>query len=94
MSAKNIKSSFLAVFDHYEYTSDIFAKKVHVKNIRLNNGTLITTNYVFNPEIASKIIGHLTIGEYISFLANISASSEFEEIEFQYPHGNIETVLS
>lgn len=37
---------------------------------------------VFDEEISSKIVGHLTFGEYVTFLADI----EFKNIEFEYPH--------
>jgi len=42
----------------------------------------VSQKLVFDEEISSKIVGHLTFGEYVTFLADI----EFKNIEFEYPH--------
>lgn len=79
------KTLFTAVFEKYEKGNELFKKKTHFSDVRLRDGGLVTRKLVFDEEVSSKIIGHLTFGEYIAFLADI----EFKNIEFDYPHGNL-----
>ena len=76
------KSLFTAVFDKYEYGKEILRKKTHFRDVRVREGGLVSRKLVFDEDVSSKIVGHLTFGEYIAFLADI----EFKNIEFQYPH--------
>ena len=85
----NNKVLFTAVFDHYEYNQNVLKSKVAVREVRTREGSLVRENYIFDEENSGKIIGHLTLGEYIAFLANV----DFSNIEFQYPHGQIERAL-
>lgn len=73
---------FTAVFEKYESSTELFKKKTHFRDVRLREGGLVAKRLVFDEEISGKITGHLTIGEYVAFLADV----EFKNIEFQYPH--------
>jgi hypothetical protein len=76
------RSLFTAVFERYEQSMELLKQKTHFRDVRVREGGLVTKKLVFDEEISSKITGHLTIGEYIAFLADV----EFKNIEFQYPH--------
>lgn len=76
------KTLFTAVFERYEYGKELLRKKTHFRSVRLKDGGFVSQELVFDEDVSSKIVGHLTFGEYVSFLANI----EFKNIEFQYPH--------
>ncbi len=76
------RSLFTAVFERYEQGIELLKQKTHFRDVRLREGGLVAKKLVFNEETSGKITGHLTIGEYIAFLADV----EFKNIEFQYPH--------
>lgn len=76
------KTLFTAVFDRYEYGKGLFRKKTYFRDVRTREGGLVSRKLVFDEDVSSKIVGHLTFGEYIAFIADI----EFKNIEFQYPH--------
>lgn len=57
-------------------------KKTHFRDVRVREGGLVSRKLVFDEDVSSKIVGHLTFGEYVAFLADI----EFKNIEFEYPH--------
>ena len=76
------KSLFTAVFDRYEYGKELLRKKTHFRDVRVREGGLVSRKLVFDEDVSSKIVGHLTFGEYVAFLADI----EFKNIEFEYPH--------
>jgi len=77
------KKLFTAVFERYEQDVELLKRKTHFRSVRLSKcGALIADRIVFDKEIAAKIVGYLTIGEHIAFLADV----EFKDIEFQYPH--------
>lgn len=76
------KSLFTAVFERYEYGKELLRKKTHFRDVRIREGGLVSRKLVFDEDVSSKIVGHLTFGEYIAFIADI----EFKNIEFQYPH--------
>ena len=76
------RSLFTAVFEKYEQGMELLKQKTHFRDVRLREGGLVAKKLVFNEETSGKITGHLTIGEYIAFLADV----EFKNIEFQYPH--------
>jgi len=76
------KSLFTAVFERYEESKELFKRKAHFRNVRAREGGLVARELVFDEEISSKIVGHLTFGEYITFIADI----EFKNIEFEYLH--------
>ena len=76
------KSLFTAVFDRYEYGKEVLRKKTHFRDVRVREGGLVSRKLVFDEDVSSKIVGHLTFGEYVAFLADI----EFKNIEFEYPH--------
>jgi 3-phenylpropionate/cinnamic acid dioxygenase small subunit len=77
------KTLFTAVFERYEQGKELFKKKTHFRDVRVREGGLVSRKLVFDEEVSSKIVGHLTFGEYIAFIADI----EFKNIKFQYPHG-------
>lgn len=76
------RSLFTAVFERYEQGKELLKQKTHFRDVRLREGGLVAKKLVFDEEISAKIVGYLTIGEYIAFLADV----EFKNIEFQYPH--------
>ena len=76
------RSLFTAVFERYEQGMELLKQKTHFRDVRLREGGLVAKKLVFDEEISAKIVGYLTIGEYIAFLADV----EFKNIEFQYPH--------
>ena len=76
------RSLFTAVFERYEQGIELLKQKTHFRDVRVREGGLVAKKLVFNEETSGKITGHLTIGEYIAFLADV----EFKNIEFQYPH--------
>ena len=82
------RSLFTAVFERYEQGIELLKQKTHFRDVRLREGGLVAKKLVFNEETSGKITGHLTIGEYIAFLADV----EFKNIEFQYPHSVKESV--
>lgn len=73
---------FTAVFERYEESKELFKRKTHFRDVRLREGGLVTKYLVFDEDVSSKIVGNLTFGKYIAFLADI----EFKNIEFQPPH--------
>jgi hypothetical protein len=77
------RSLFTAVFEKYEQSMELLKQKTHFRDVRVREGGLVAKRLVFDEETSGKITGHLTIGEYIAFLADV----EFKNIEFQYPHG-------
>jgi 3-phenylpropionate/cinnamic acid dioxygenase small subunit len=76
------RSLFTAVFERYEESKELFKRKTHFRDVRVREGGLVSRKLVFDEEVSNKIIGHLTFGEYIAFIADI----EFKNIEFQHPH--------
>lgn len=76
------KTLFSAVFERYEQSMELLKQRTHFRDVRLREGGLVAKKLVFDEETSGKITGHLTIGEYIAFLADV----EFKNIEFQYPH--------
>jgi hypothetical protein len=76
------RSLFTAVFERYEQGIELLKQKTHFRDVRVREGGLVAKRLVFDEETSGKITGHLTIGEYIAFLADV----EFKNIEFQYPH--------
>jgi len=76
------KTLFTAVFERYEYGKELLRKKTHFRDVRVREGGLVSRKLVFDEDVSSKIVGHLTFGEYIAFIADI----EFKNIEFQHPH--------
>lgn len=82
------KTLFTAVFERYEYIKDSLDKKVYLRDVRLRDGSSIRKQLILDETHSKKIQGHLSLGEYIAFLADL----EFKNIEFQYPHGNLEGV--
>lgn len=80
------KKLFTAVFERYEYGKELLEKKTHFRDVRLRTGGLVADRLVFDEEDSGKIQGHLTLGEYVAFLADV----EFKNIEFQYPHSLME----
>ena len=76
------RSLFTAVFERYEQGIELLKQKTHFRDVRVREGGLVAKKLVFDEETSGKITGHLTIGEYIAFLADV----EFKNIEFQYPH--------
>ena len=81
------RSLFTAVFERYEQGKELLKQKSHFRDVRVREGSLVAKKLVFDEETSSKITGHLTIGEYIVFLADV----EFKNIEFQYPHSVMES---
>jgi hypothetical protein len=80
---KRPREIFSAVFERYGQSNELLKQKTHFRNVRVIEGCIVTRKLVFNEDISSKIVGHLTLGEYITFIADI----EFKNIEFKYPHG-------
>lgn len=76
------KKLFTAVFERYECGKGVFERKTHFRDVRLRTGGLVADRLVFDEGDNGKIQGHLTLGEYVAFLADV----EFKNIEFQYPH--------
>ena len=70
------RSLFTAVFERYEQGIELLKQKTHFRDVRLREGGLVAKKLVFNEETSGKITGHLTIGEYIAFLADV----EFKNI--------------
>ena len=83
------KTLFTAVFERYEQSTGLFKRKTHFRDIRVREGGVVTKYLVFDEDVSSKIVGHLTFGEYVAFLANI----DFKNIEFEYPHKLCNEVL-
>ena len=77
------RNLFTAVFERYEQGMGLLKQKAYFRDVRVRDGGLVTRKLVFNEDTSSKIVGHLTFGEYIAFVADI----EFKNIEFQHPHG-------
>ena len=80
------RSLFTTVFEKYEQGKELLKHKTHFRDVRVRDGGLVTRKLVFDEDTSSKIVGHLTIGEYIAFIADI----EFKNINFQHPHGQLE----
>lgn len=76
------KKLFTAVFERYETDAELLKQKTHFRDVRLRNAELVADKLVFDEEDSGKIQGHLTLGEYVAFLADV----DFKNIEFQYPH--------
>jgi len=82
MSKKKDKRLFTAMFEKYEDGCTTLGRRTHFREVRLREGGIVRDKLVFNEETSGKIVGHLTIGEYIAFFADVA----FNNIEFQYPH--------
>jgi len=76
------RSLFTTVFERYEQGKELLKQKSHFRDVRVREGGLVAKKIVFDEETSGKITRHLTIGEYIAFLADV----EFKNIEFQYLH--------
>ena len=80
------KTEFTAVFERHEAGKVLFEGLTHFRDVRSGESSnIIAKKVVFNAETSNKIIGHLTLGEYVTFLADV----EFKNIEFKYPHGKL-----
>ena len=80
------KSEFTAVFETREKGKGLFGQITQFRDVREGRqSNIIAKKLVFNEDVTSNIIGHLTPGEYVIFFACI----EFKNIEFKYPHGKI-----
>ena len=78
------KSEYTAVFEKKEKGKGLLGQITHFRDVREGGQeNIIAKKLVFNEDVTSKIIGHLTPGEYVIFFACI----EFKNIEFKYPHG-------
>ena len=80
------RSLFTGIFEKYEQGKELLKHKTHFREVRTRNGCIVTRKLVFDEDTSSKIVGHLTIGEYIAFITDI----EFKNINFQHPHGQLE----
>jgi hypothetical protein len=77
------RSSYTAIFSHYE---NVIKKnrKIYFRELRTSpERHIVAEQWVLDEETASTIIGHLTLGEIISF----TADKDLKNIEFSYPHG-------
>lgn len=81
--SKGNKTMFTAVFKRYEYTDNVLEQVSYFTDIRTRDGSLVKKFCVFDESTTGKIEGHLTLGEYVAFLADV----EFKDIEFCRPHG-------
>ena len=80
------KTEFTAVFERHEAGKTLFERLTHFRDVRSGESSnIVAKKVVFNAETSNKIIGHLTLGEYVTFLADV----EFKNIEFKYPHGKL-----
>jgi hypothetical protein len=84
------RSSYQAIFNHYETIFNHNGKvikskrKIYFRELRtLPERQIIAEEWVLDEETASKIVGHLTLGEIVSF----TADEDLKNIEFDYPHG-------
>lgn len=83
---KEPREMFSAVFERYEQSKELLKQKTHFRDVRLREGGFVTRKLVFDEDTSSKIVGHLTTGEYIAFIADV----EFKNIEFKYPHSLVQ----
>jgi hypothetical protein len=79
-------NEYTMVFDRYELVKDSLYNKVHCKNIRTSEGVLLHKYLCLETDVAKSITGHLTIGEILTF----SAELIFKQIKFKYPHAKME----
>jgi hypothetical protein len=77
------RTLFTAIFDRYEQCKESIRQHTHFRDVRTRDGCIVARKLVFDKDTSSRIVGHLTMGEYIAFIADI----EFKNIEFQHPHG-------
>lgn len=77
------RSSYTAIFNHYENVIKP-KRKITFREVRTSpEGNLVAEQWVLDEETASKIVGHLTLGEIVSF----TADEDLKNIKFGYPHG-------
>lgn len=77
------RSSYTAIFNHYEKVIKL-KRKIYFRELRTSpEGVLVVEEWILDKETASRIIGHLTSGEIVSF----TADEDLKNIEFSYPHG-------
>lgn len=78
------KTSYSAKFINYEILNKNFHyKRLNFTNVRNRNGDLVKYCLCIDESESLKIIGHLSYGEIVNFVAD----ENFQNIEFCYPHG-------
>lgn len=77
------RATYTAIFSHYEKVIKK-NRKIYFRDLKTSpESHLIAEQWVLDEETSSKIIGHLTLGEIVSF----TADKDLKNIKFNYPHG-------
>lgn len=72
------RQMFTAVFSKYEHGDKPVGNKTHFSDIRSREGGIVKNHVIFDEEISGTIPKELSIGEYVSFLADV----EFRDVQF------------
>lgn len=72
------RQMFTAVFSKYEYGDKPVGNRTVFSDIRSREGGIVKRHVVFDEEISGTIPKELSIGEYVSFLADV----EFRNVQF------------
>jgi hypothetical protein len=82
------RSRWSAKFINYEILNNNFHyRRLNFTNVRNTNGDVIKDCLCIDESESLKIIGHISYGEIINFIAD----ENFENIEFCYPHGLVQS---
>lgn len=75
---KETRELFSAIFEKYDNSSFPTKTKTYFIDVRSREGGVVKKHLVFDEQISSTIPKKLTLGEYVTFLADI----EFKNVQF------------
>ena len=75
---KETRELFSAVFEKYDDPFCPSKSKTYFSDVRSREGGVVKKYLVFDEQISSTIPKELSLGDYVSFLANI----EFKNVQF------------
>jgi hypothetical protein len=75
---KETRELFSAIFEKYDNSSCPTKSKTYFIDIRSREGGVVKKHLIFDEQISSTIPKELSLGDYVSFLADI----EFKNVKF------------
>ena len=75
---KETRELFSAIFEKYDNSSCTTKSKTYFIDVRSREGGVVKKRLIFDEQISSTIPKELSLGDYVSFLADI----EFKNVKF------------
>jgi hypothetical protein len=75
---KETRELFSAIFEKYDNSSCPTKSKTYFIDVRSREGGVVKKHLIFDEQISSTIPKELSLGDYVSFLADI----EFKNVKF------------